>query len=195
VDYWSHRLVHRIPLFWHIHKVHHAPADLTFATLFHHHFLMDIVAAPFMTVVTLFLGTHLVPPWGAFHLLVSFIQHANISPRFGWLNYIFAGPEIHRYHHSSRPEHYDTNFSGVLVYWDMVFGTFHYDPKEPATEFGLGDQVPEGFWRQQIDPLIWIAKDVARSLPFETLRAWGSTARDAAASSSAPSGVTPEGNG
>jgi sterol desaturase/sphingolipid hydroxylase (fatty acid hydroxylase superfamily) len=139
-DYWAHRLLHRVPLLWHVHKIHHAPTQLNWASTFQQHFAMSITSAPLLTVSTLLLGVHLVPPWGSVYILVNYLQHANISLRFGWLNYIFALPEVHRYHHSRDPKYYDTNFGGGFVFWDMIFGTYHYDAKVPATEFGLDEE-------------------------------------------------------
>lgn len=171
VDYTSHRMLHRVPLLWHIHKIHHAPTQLTWASSFQEHFAMTLTSAPLLTASTLLLGVHLVPPWGSVFLLVNYLQHANISLRFGWLNYVFALPEIHRYHHSRNPRDYDTNFGGGFVFWDMVFGTFRYDPKDPATEFGLDEDVPTQWHRQQIEPLKWIARDLKRSFTRKTTAA------------------------
>lgn len=159
IDYWAHRMLHRVPLLWHIHKVHHAPTQLTWASTFQEHFAMTLTSMPLLTASTLLLGVHLVPPWGSVYLLVNYLQHANTAVRFGWLNYVFALPEVHRYHHARDPRYYDKNFGGGFVFWDMLFGTYHYDPKEPAKDFGL-DEVPASWWRQQVEPLRWIARDL-----------------------------------
>lgn len=161
IDYWAHRMLHRLPLLWHIHKIHHAPAQLTWASTFQEHFAMTLTSVPLLTASTLLLGVHLVPPWGSLYLLVNYLQHANTAVRFGWLNYVFALPEVHRYHHARDPRYYDKNFGGGFVFWDMIFGTYHYDPKNPAVEFGL-DDVPASWWRQQVEPLRWIARDLTR---------------------------------
>ncbi len=163
VDYTAHRLLHHVPLLWHIHKIHHAPRQLTWATTFQEHFAMTLTSAPLLTASTLLLGVHLVPPWGSVYILVNYLQHANISLRFGWLNYIFALPEVHRYHHSRDPRYYDTNFGGGFVFWDMIFGTYRYDPGNPATEYGLDLDVPTNWLAQQIEPLKWIARDIWNS--------------------------------
>lgn len=90
--------------------------------------------------------------------MIDYFAHANIRLRFGWLNYVVVTPETHRYHHSNSPQHYNKNYSNSLPFWDMIFGTFHYDPLRPATEFGLAE-VPAGFIAQQIAPVRWIAAD------------------------------------
>lgn len=160
VDYWAHRIMHRVPLLWHIHKIHHATEQLNWGSNYHRHFAMGIVAAPLITVTVLALGTHLVPPFATIHIIVEHLQHANIRFRFGWLNYVFALPEVHRYHHSTDPRHYDRNFSGGFMIWDHVFGTYHYDPKAPARTFGLDEKIPTDYIGQQVAPLRWIWRDL-----------------------------------
>jgi sterol desaturase/sphingolipid hydroxylase (fatty acid hydroxylase superfamily) len=162
IDYWAHRILHRVPLLWHIHKIHHAPKELTWASTFQEHFAMTITSAPMLSVSTLLMSVHLVPPWGAVHILVNYLQHGNIRLKFGWLNYVFALPEIHRYHHERDPRYYDKNFSGGFMIWDHVFRTFHYDPKVPAKNFGLDEEIPMTWHGQQIAPLKWIAQDLMK---------------------------------
>lgn len=130
---------------------------------------MTLTSAPMLTVATLLLGTRLVPPWGSVFILVNYLQHANIGLRFGFLNYFFALPEVHRYHHSTDPRYYNTNYAGGFTLWDHVFGTFHYDPENPAVEFGLSEEIPMQWHRQQIEPLVWIARDIRRSRPLRRL--------------------------
>lgn len=163
IDYWAHRLLHDVPLLWHIHKIHHAPRQLAWASTFQEHFAMTITSAPMLSVSTLLLGAHLMPPWGSVYILVNYLQHANISFRFGWLNYVFALPEIHRYHHERERRYFDTNFSGGIMLWDHVFGTFWYDPAAPAKDFGIAEPIPLSWARQQWLPLVHIARDLRDS--------------------------------
>ncbi len=157
-DYWAHRWLHQVGWLWHIHKIHHAPAKLHWATRYHAHFAMQIIHVPIVGTLTMLMGTKMMAPFGALMILIDFFAHANIGLRFGWLNYVLVTPEIHRYHHSTNPQHHNTNFSNSLPLWDVIFGTFHYDPRRPATEFGL-PEVPAGFLAQQVHPLRWIAAD------------------------------------
>lgn len=157
-DYWAHRWLHQVGWLWHIHKIHHAPAKLHWATRYHFHFAMHILHVPIIGTLTMLTGTEMMAPFGAFMILIDYFAHANIRLRFGWLNYLVVTPEIHRYHHSSNPEHQNKNFSNSLPFWDVLFGTFHYDPARPATSFGLAN-VPSGFVAQQLLPFRLIAGD------------------------------------
>jgi sterol desaturase/sphingolipid hydroxylase (fatty acid hydroxylase superfamily) len=164
VDYWAHRWLHTSLLLWHIHKIHHAPAHLNWATRYHEHFAMQILHAPLWTVVSLFLGTEMfIAPMGIFFFTIDFLQHSNVSFNFRFLNYILSTPQVHRFHHSSNPAHFDHNFGGTLIIWDILFGTYYFDPKNPPKEYGLGKLVPGGFFKQQILPLAWIGRDIMRT--------------------------------
>jgi len=46
------------------------------------------------------------------------------------------------------------------MWWDHIFGTFHYDPDSPPMAYGVTDEVPQSFVMQQILPLVWIWRDV-----------------------------------
>jgi len=45
-----------------------------------------------------------------------------------------------------------------------VFGTFHHDPRHPATEFGVAEPVPTSFIKQQVLPVVWIGRDIKDGL-------------------------------
>jgi sterol desaturase/sphingolipid hydroxylase (fatty acid hydroxylase superfamily) len=158
--YWAHRLMHRIPILWHIHKIHHSAENLNYSSVYHKHFLEMLLQTPLHVIAVLALGTNLVAPFGIIFKFIDVFGHANVRIRTGWLTYLVSTPEAHRVHHSLNPKHYDTNFGNTFMWWDHVFGTFHYDPGEPPTAYGVTDYVPPSFIQQQILPLVWIARDI-----------------------------------
>jgi sterol desaturase/sphingolipid hydroxylase (fatty acid hydroxylase superfamily) len=48
---------------------------------------------------------------------------------------IFNTPSHHRVHHGSNPEYLDTNYGGIFIVWDRMFGTFA-EEKAPVV-YGL----------------------------------------------------------
>jgi sterol desaturase/sphingolipid hydroxylase (fatty acid hydroxylase superfamily) len=162
--YWAHRGMHRIPLFWHIHKIHHSVRNLNCNSVYQMHFLEYLLHAPVHLIAVLALGTDLVAPFGIIFKTIDVLGHSNVRLDLGWLSYVISTPQVHRIHHSLNPEHYDTNFGNTFMIWDHVFGTFRYDPTDPATEYGVPEYVPESFLKQQILPLIWIIRDATSSL-------------------------------
>ena len=45
---------------------------------------------------------------------------------YGWANRLLVSPQVHRIHHSIRPEHRDKNFVIAFPVWDIIFGTYHH---------------------------------------------------------------------
>lgn len=72
----------------------------------------------------------------------------------GPLKFVVASPVFHRWHHTTEKQGIDKNFAGLLPLWDLVFGTFYMPEGEQPLEFGvLGEEVPDGIWRQLLYPL------------------------------------------
>lgn len=82
---------------------------------------------------------------GGFQGLVS---HFNVDIRAGWLNRIFMGTELHRYHHSADPKE-GKNYAAVVTLWDQLFGTFDYHPGLQPKALGVHDRAAypgDGQW-------------------------------------------------
>jgi sterol desaturase/sphingolipid hydroxylase (fatty acid hydroxylase superfamily) len=81
----------------------------------------------------------------------------------GRLSYFISTPQAHRIHHSVHPEHFNSNFGNIFMVWDLIFGTFRYDPANPPTAFGIDEKVPLSFVKQQLLPIAWIGRDAVAS--------------------------------
>jgi len=137
--YWIHRMYHQ-PLFWNVHRFHHAAPELNFLTAHRVHplesllrvfnFLSPLIilnVSESAMLVALFVGN-----------FVNFCQHSELPWSWGWIGrWIFASPLVHQLHHSTDEEHRDSNFSNCPL-WDHVFGTWYGGAKKP-TEYGIGD--------------------------------------------------------
>lgn len=152
--YWSHRLFHRVPLLWRMHKLHHAPPVLTPLTAFRfwpqEHVVhlcgnvlgqgvgLGLVMAVSGTRVTAFtvLGVNVVAfLWG---MAFAHLRHSPIPMPFpGWLSRIFVSPHMHQAHHSRDSAHFDCNFGTALAVWDGLFGTRYLPRPEERFRFGL----------------------------------------------------------
>ncbi|MGO7625604.1 sterol desaturase family protein [Rhizobium ruizarguesonis] len=64
------------------------------------------------------------------------ISHFNVDLRLGWANYIFVGPEVHRYHHSAAVNE-AKNYGATLTLWDQIFGTFGFHPGLAPQDLGV----------------------------------------------------------
>ena len=66
-------------------------------------------------------------------------QHTNMDLILGPFDYIFSSPKNHRYHHSKKIEEGNTNYGGDVIFWDILFGTFHLPKGEqPSDDIGIG---------------------------------------------------------
>lgn len=171
--YWSHRLMHRVPLFWNIHKIHHSVDNLNFTSAVHSHFLELLVHTPTHLAATLLLGTDLVAPFGIIFMAIDYLAHSNVRVDFGKLTYIVCTPQAHRVHHSIDERHFDTNFGNTFMIWDHLFGTFYYDPNDEPTRFGVPDMVPRSFVKQQLLPLVWMGRTISSGFKRLTARLGG----------------------
>jgi sterol desaturase/sphingolipid hydroxylase (fatty acid hydroxylase superfamily) len=70
--------------------------------------------------------------------LQSLISHFNVDLRAGFLNYIFIGTETHRTHHGAVAKD-GGNYGNTLAVWDLLFGTFHYQPGVFPERLGVED--------------------------------------------------------
>lgn len=143
ISFITHWLMHKVPLLWRVHRVHHLDTELDVSTTVRFH--------PLEFVVGLMIGIPLVAVFGLspYSLLfyeildavVTLFSHANIRiPRYleQWLHYIIATPDLHRVHHSAYHVETDSNFSAVFPVWDMVFGTFRIRTRQDSKSMKLG---------------------------------------------------------
>lgn len=156
--YWLHRWGHHGWL-WKVHGVHHTPDKVNTWNNNTIHFVNSIYSGlaktlplallgfePTVIVIAAYVGT-----------IQSFAVHANIDVELGRLGYFIMGPAHHRLHHSTVVEEAG-NFASATTIWDLVFGTFVYEPgRAPA---GIGVVKPESFphplnvVRNQLHPFI-----------------------------------------
>ncbi len=158
--YWSHRLMHEVPLLWRLHATHHSPKRLYWLNAGRFHPLDTIVGSSISLMPLLILGAGdevfvLQTVWVSVH---GMFQHCNIHLKLGLLNYIFSMAELHRWHHSMTLEEANTNYGSNIIFWDIVFGTMYYPKdKEASQEIGLSDieDFPDDYIGQIASPFNW----------------------------------------
>lgn len=152
--YLLHRLLHRVPLLWTFHKVHHSAETMTPMTVFRTHPVEAVLFALRATMVqgtviavcVFLFGEHvdLATVLGAnlfmflFNATGANLRHSHIHISYGrGLERVLLSPAQHQVHHSHAPEHFDRNFGSVLAIWDLVGGTLHPAATEGSVRFGL----------------------------------------------------------
>lgn len=153
--YGLHRAAHTWTPLWRLHEVHHSPGKLYATNVFRFHplekalqFLCDTL--PFLW---LGIGADILALYFVFYATSGLLQHANIDMRLGWLNYVFSGPEVHRWHHSKTIQESNHNYAHSFVVWDLLFGSYYRPPQRHVAALGLLDEhYPLGLWRQLAAP-------------------------------------------
>jgi sterol desaturase/sphingolipid hydroxylase (fatty acid hydroxylase superfamily) len=152
----AHYTIHRVPVLWRFHKIHHAQTTLGFASTRRFHFAEYLAFRSFLFVPLVFLGVSVDNYVGMIWVLtfLAFLSHCNVKVPLGFLNRIVITPDNHYWHHAKNlPKPYGVNFASALCIWDHLFGTFHLPDDEP--ELGIhNDDVPTDFLGQQLYPLL-----------------------------------------
>lgn len=154
--YWFHRAQHQFPILWSQHKLHHSDESLNVTTAYRHHWLEEPLRVLFM-VLPMAILFDLTPAFSAglaFALSFwGFYIHTNLNLHFGPVNRVLCSPQLHRLHHSIRPEHRDRNFAAIFPVYDMLFGTYVSPTRGdvPATGLSSGEKVT-GIWQANVLP-------------------------------------------
>ena len=187
--YLVHRLLHRIPLLWAFHKVHHSAATLTPMTVFRTHPVEAVLFALRSAAVQggviagcVFIfgsGVDLATVLGANVFLFVFnASGANLRHSHVWISYgraaecVVMSPAQHQIHHSTAPEHFDRNFGSALAVWDLLGGTLYRPGRETALSFGLSRRpslADHGLWQLYAEPFVEAARLASRA-PRYTIR-------------------------
>ncbi|MBW2282791.1 MAG: sterol desaturase family protein [Deltaproteobacteria bacterium] len=155
--YASHRLFHSVPLLWRFHAIHHSCQQLDWLASSRLH-LVDILltrAVAFVPLYVMGFAPAALYPYLVFASLQGIFIHANLGFRFGWLRYVLVTPQFHHWHHTAQPEFVDRNFAIHLPLIDWLFGTYYLPDDRWPERYGIdGDPIPDGWWKQLVDPFI-----------------------------------------
>jgi sterol desaturase/sphingolipid hydroxylase (fatty acid hydroxylase superfamily) len=142
--YWQHRLFHHIPMFWRIHRVHHADPHLDASTGLRFHPLEIALSLVVKMAGVLILGAPILAIL-IFEILLnatSLFNHSNIKLPIKidkLLRTLIVTQAMHRIHHSQLAFETDSNFSFNLSIWDKLFGSYTEEAKngDDRIKFGL----------------------------------------------------------
>src|SRR3546814_8528775 len=125
--YLQHVMFHAVPALWRLHRMHHADLELDVTTGLRFHPVEILLSMGIKIGVVAALG----PPAAAvlvFEVLLnatSMFNHANLRLPLGLdrvLRWLVVTPDMHRVHHSIRPEETNSNFGFNLPWWDRLLG-------------------------------------------------------------------------
>ncbi len=153
--YWLHRAFHRFIPMWRFHAVHHSPKRLYWLNVGRFHPIEKAIqyAVDALPFALLGVSPEVLAAYFVFFAINGIFQHSNCRVSLGPLNYIVAGPELHRWHHSVLQKESDNNFGNNLIVWDLLFGTRFLPREREVGPLGLTNRdYPTGFSAQMATP-------------------------------------------
>jgi len=148
-----HYAMHRLPILWRFHRIHHSAESLTPLTLYRFHpieslllAIRNIIALGCVSGVFLYCFSGQIQVYeiigvNALNVMFSFfaanLRHSHIPLSFGKLESYFISPAQHQVHHSIEKQHFDKNFGTILAVWDRLFHSWLPGSHEQKLHFGL----------------------------------------------------------
>lgn len=157
VQWFTHVLLHKYPVLWRFHQVHHSVKEMGFAAHLRYHWMENVLYKPLKTFGVLILGGFEPEQAYLVHFVaitIGHLNHANLKLTWGPLKYVLNNPVMHLYHHAYHLPRgrYGINFGISLSVWDYLFKT-DYIPEDSGTiELGFpGDEsFPRDFVHQNL---------------------------------------------
>lgn len=188
-DYLAHLALHRVPLLWELHKVHHSATFLSPVTSFRVHpcealiytASHSVTIAPLLGALSFFYRlnvTDLVDLMFTTNLAVlvltfNHLKHSHVQISLGPVDYVLISPHMHQLHHSSRLDHWDKNLGLIFSVWDWTFRTAVREDTTVPVIYGIGrgpsvDAQYTTLYGMFLLPLVNITQMALGRLPAET---------------------------
>ncbi|HEU4574266.1 MAG TPA: sterol desaturase family protein [Chitinophagaceae bacterium] len=174
--YWTHRIQHKVNLFWNGHIIHHSSEEYNLACALRQSIssMVKIFVVFLLPAALLGVPEKVIAIVAPLHLFAQFWYHTQHIGKMGFLEKVIVTPSHHRVHHAMNPEYIDKNFGQIFIFWDKWFGT--YQPELPAVQPVYGITRPAATW----NPIkinfqhIWLLmKDAWRTRHWrDKLRIW-----------------------
>jgi sterol desaturase/sphingolipid hydroxylase (fatty acid hydroxylase superfamily) len=141
--YWQHRLFHKVPFLWRLHKVHHADAHVDTSTglRFHPIEIVISIAVKFVAVTALGVPAIAVLIFEITLNGLALFNHANIrlpdaieKP----LRLILMTQILHRIHHSQIVNETNSNYGFSVIWWDKLFGSYKNSATKTDDKLDIG---------------------------------------------------------
>ncbi len=161
VNYWLHRAFHQVPVLWRFHAVHHSDVEMDATTSHRHHPLEMVINSAVIILVLILLGPD---PWTLLlynitRIALATLTHGNVSlpARLDRVLRLFlVTPDFHRLHHSAERRYTDSNYSAVLPWYDYLFRTATYRPREEHRVMTMGLERFREPRFSHLDQMLWL---------------------------------------
>jgi sterol desaturase/sphingolipid hydroxylase (fatty acid hydroxylase superfamily) len=143
IIYWQHVLMHKVPLLWRMHQVHHSEAalDVSSAVRFHPFELLFSMIIKLAFIIMLGIPVMAVIIFEIILNAMALFNHSNIKlPKKVELalRKLVVTPEVHWIHHSQIVRETNSNYGFNLIIWDKLFGSYIAKPKQDYKDLQQG---------------------------------------------------------
>ncbi len=141
--YGQHVMMHKIPLLWRLHRMHHTELALDVTSAVRFHPIEIIISMLIKMAFVLIMGIP-APAVIVFEILLNglaLFNHSNLKlalPIEKFLRTFIITPEVHWIHHSDISSETNSNFGFNLCIWDKLFRTYVDKPTFDYPEMRQG---------------------------------------------------------
>lgn len=141
--YAQHVLMHKWPLLWRLHQVHHTDLEFDVTTAVRFHPLEIVLSMLYKVMCILLIGAD---PASVivFEIILNgaaTFNHSNVAIQPALdrkLRWLIITPDMHRIHHSALRVETDSNYGFSISLWDRLCRTYTADPQESQTRMTIG---------------------------------------------------------
>ncbi|MEA3237408.1 sterol desaturase family protein [Pseudomonas mosselii] len=170
-QYWWHRLSHKVPLLYSLHRAHHSAPYMSIRIVYRNNsFYYLLMPGLWFSGALIYLG--LAPVYFGYlivKMLVIFGAHSSVPwddklyriralrPVMWLLERTISTPATHSAHHGLSADdgvtHYKGNFGNLLFFWDVLFGTAKITRRRPQY-YGIEGMRPVSWQEELFWPLV-----------------------------------------
>lgn len=141
--YGQHIVLHKWPVLWRLHQVHHTDLEFDATTAVRFHPIEIVISMVYKFLCILMIGANPIAVV-AFEVILNgaaTFNHSNINipesidKKLRWL---IITPDMHRIHHSAIPDETDSNYGFSISCWDRLFKTYKAEPRISQTAMDIG---------------------------------------------------------
>ena len=141
--YGQHVAMHKVPLLWRLHLVHHADLEIDVTTGVRFHTLEILLSFLYKALPIVLFGCPVagVLLFEALLNATSMFSHTNARLPSRWdyiVRVLVVTPDMHRVHHSILTRETNSNFGFNLSCWDRLFGTYRDQPIDGHVGMTIG---------------------------------------------------------
>lgn len=141
--WFQHRIMHRYPLLWRLHSVHHSDRDLDVTSALRFHPLELILSTLYKSAWVVLLGVPLLVAifFEIWLNACAMFNHSNIKlpKKFDRVLRLFiVTPDMHIVHHTTNMDEQNSNYGFALSLWDRIFQSYNDQPRQGHDKLKIG---------------------------------------------------------